>query len=40
MATEDSIFAFQMQRLYCGLANAPGWAVIQYTRDYTLNQNR
>jgi hypothetical protein len=39
MATEDSIVAFQMQRLYCGLANAPGWAVIQYTRDYTLNQN-
>jgi hypothetical protein len=39
MATEDSIVAFQMQRLYCGLANAPGWAVIQYTKDYTLNQN-
>ena len=39
MGAEDSIVAFQMQRLYCGLANAPGWAVIQYTKDYTLNQN-
>ena len=24
MATEDSIVAFQLQRIYCGLANAPG----------------
>jgi hypothetical protein len=39
MGAEDSIVAFQMQRLYCGLANAPGLAVIQYTKDYTLNQN-
>ncbi len=28
MATEDSIVAFQLQRIYCGLANAPGTAVI------------
>jgi len=39
MATEDSIVGFQMQRIYCGLANAPGWAVVQYTQEYKLNQN-
>jgi hypothetical protein len=39
MATEDSIVGFQMQRIYCGLANAPGLVVIQYTQEYKLNQN-
>jgi hypothetical protein len=39
MATEDSIVAFQLQRIYCGLANAPGTSVFQYGKEYTLNQN-
>jgi hypothetical protein len=39
MATEDSLIGFQLQRIYCGLANAPGWAVVQYGKEYTLNQN-
>jgi hypothetical protein len=39
MATEDSIVGFQLQRIYCGLANAGGGFIAQYTKDYTLNQN-
>jgi len=39
MATEDSIVAFQLQRIYCGLANAKGGDVTQYEKEYTLNQN-
>ena len=38
MATEDSIEAFQLERIYCGLANAPAPAVREYA-NYTLNQN-
>jgi len=36
---EDSIVAFQLQRIYCGLANAKGRDVTQYEKEYTLNQN-
>ena len=39
MATQDSVIGFQLQRIYCGLANAPGQYVYQYGKDYTPNQN-
>jgi len=39
MATEDSIVGFQLQRIYCGLANAGGGFIAQYGKDYTLNHN-
>ena len=40
MATEDSIVSFQLQRIYCGLANAPGGGQSLSTeRNYTLNRN-
>jgi hypothetical protein len=39
MATEDSIVGFQLQRIYCGLANAPGEFITKYGKEYTLNQN-
>ena len=39
MATEDSIVGFQLQRIFCGLANAPNGPITQYGKEYTLNQN-
>ncbi len=39
MATADSIVAFQLERIACGLANAPSPIVRQYNAEYTLNQN-
>ena len=39
MATADSIVAFQLERIACGLANAPSPIVRQYNATYTLNQN-
>ncbi|MGC9985080.1 MAG: hypothetical protein ABSF35_15810 [Polyangia bacterium] len=39
MATADSIVAFQLERIACGLANAPGYIVREYNAEYTLNQN-
>jgi hypothetical protein len=39
MAAEDSLVAFQFERIYCGLANAPNSAVREYGANYKLNQN-
>jgi len=39
MTTEDSIVAFQLERIYCGLANAPGSDIQEYGANYKLNQN-
>ena len=39
MATEDSIMAFQLQRIYCGLAVAPSPAIREYGANYKLNVN-
>jgi hypothetical protein len=39
MATEDSLISFELQRIYCGLANAPGSAIHDYGANYKLNQN-
>ena len=39
MATDDSLIAFQLQRIYCGLANAPSPAIREYGTNYKLNQN-
>jgi hypothetical protein len=36
---EDSIVAFQLQRIYCGLANAPNPPVREYEANYKINQN-
>ena len=37
--TPNSIVGFQLQRIQCGLAEAPGWAIRQYNATYTLNNN-
>jgi len=39
MATADSIVAFQLERIFCGLANVRTPIVRQYNAEYTLNQN-
>jgi hypothetical protein len=39
MTTPNSIVGFQLQRIQCGLAGAPGWAIRQYNAAYTLNNN-
>jgi hypothetical protein len=39
MATEDSIIAFQLERIYCGLANAPAPPIREYDANYKINQN-
>jgi len=39
MSTQDSIISFQLQRIQCGLANAPGSIIVEYNRDYQLNNN-
>jgi len=39
MSTGDSLISFLLQRIQCGLANAKLPDVLQYNRDYTLNNN-
>ena len=39
MATEDSLVAFQLERIFCGLANAPSPAIREYNANYKINQN-
>ena len=39
MATEDTLVAFQLQRIQCGLANVPAGVVPEYGRNYKLNNN-
>jgi hypothetical protein len=39
MATADSIVAFGLERISCGLANVRGPINIEYTKNYTLNVN-
>jgi hypothetical protein len=39
MATEDTIVAFGLERIYCGLANAPGSIGPVYAKTYHLNTN-
>jgi hypothetical protein len=40
MTTPDSIVGFQLQRIDCGLAHAPAWAIRAYNATpYTLNNN-
>jgi hypothetical protein len=39
MATEDTLVAFQLQRIYCGLANATGGDIFEYGKNYKLNNN-
>jgi hypothetical protein len=38
-ATPDSIVAFGLERISCGLANAPNKWVVQFNKTYTLNNN-
>jgi hypothetical protein len=39
MAAADSIMAFGLERISCGLANAPSIPVREFTTNYTLNIN-
>jgi hypothetical protein len=39
MATDDSLIGFELQRIYCGVANVPGWVIPEYGANYKLNQN-
>jgi hypothetical protein len=39
MATEDSLMAFGLERISCGLARAPAPPILVFNRDYTLNKN-
>ena len=39
MSTADSLIAFHLQRVQCGLANAPGDVIQKYGKEYTLNNN-
>lgn len=39
MATADAIMAFGLERISCGLANAPAGPVIAFNQSYTLNRN-
>ncbi|MGD0838088.1 MAG: hypothetical protein ABSB49_15725, partial [Polyangia bacterium] len=39
MSTADSLMAFQMQRISCGLANAPGNISNIYNQEYQPNNN-
>jgi len=38
-ATPDSIVAFGLQRISCGIANVPGPIGFDFTKSYTLNVN-
>jgi hypothetical protein len=39
LSTVDSLISFELQRVSCGLANAPNDVIRIYTRDYKLNAN-
>jgi hypothetical protein len=39
MATADTLVGFALERISCGLANAPAADLTQYNKTYTLNQN-
>jgi hypothetical protein len=39
MATADSIVAFALERIGCGLANAPTDPATEFTKNYKLNTN-
>lgn len=39
MATADTLMAFGLERISCGLANAPSDAGREFTKNYTLNVN-
>ena len=39
MATADTLMAFALERISCGLANAPSVPVREFTKNYTLNVN-
>jgi hypothetical protein len=39
MATEDTLIAFQLQRIYCGLAKASTDGIYDYGKRYKLNNN-
>jgi len=39
MSTADSLIGFRMQRIYCGLLNADIKGIVEYQRDYQLNNN-
>jgi hypothetical protein len=39
MSTSESMISFELQRIQCGLANAPGDKIHDYTANYKLNTN-
>lgn len=39
MASADAIVAFGLERISCGLANAPSDPVREFTKNYTINVN-
>jgi hypothetical protein len=39
MATPDTLVGFALERISCGLANAPAADLTQYNKTYTPNQN-
>jgi len=39
MATKDSLVGFGLERIFCGLANAPGTTTVEYNKTYKKNQN-
>jgi len=39
MATPDTLVGFALERISCGLANAPAADLTQYNKTYTRNQN-
>jgi hypothetical protein len=39
MSTSESMISFELQRIQCGLANAPGDKIHEYTANYKLNTN-
>lgn len=39
MATADTLVGFGLERISCGLANAPAADLTQYNKTYKLNQN-
>jgi hypothetical protein len=39
MTFPDSLVAFQLERIYCGLADAPADIIREYTANYKLNNN-
>ena len=39
MSTSDSVIAFHMQRIYCGLADAKREDIVRYEKEYKANNN-